>query len=212
MSEEVMSNQRGQGGSGQLHDDLLKEYDRLADTVASFDQRLLTIKGWGVTFSLATLALGFQQEHYGLFLVAGAGAVGFWFIEASTKSHQLRYYPRMGDIERLAYDLYGHRRGNGVVASSPLIDWGWHTASQRLWGLDPRRFEGFSIFRWSKGKRLVKGCKDPHAPTAWPDVNSDPGVFDRILLWPHVALPHAIAAVLGLSLFVAGLLGAFGSI
>ena len=85
-----------------LHDDLMAEYNRLADTVAAFDQRLLTIKSWGVTFSLATLALGFQQDHFGLFLVAASGAFGFWLIEGSTKSHQLRYYPRMGDIEAIA--------------------------------------------------------------------------------------------------------------
>ena len=37
----------------------------MADTVANFDQRLLTIKGWDVTFSLAAIALGFQQNQYG---------------------------------------------------------------------------------------------------------------------------------------------------
>ena len=58
------------GRPGHLHGDLMAEYYRLADIVAGFDQRLLTVKSWGVTFSLATLALGFQQDHYGLFLVA----------------------------------------------------------------------------------------------------------------------------------------------
>lgn len=48
------------GRTSYLHDDLMVEYYRLADIVASFDQRLLTVKSWGVTFSLATLALGFQ--------------------------------------------------------------------------------------------------------------------------------------------------------
>jgi len=43
-------------------------------------------------------------------------------------------------------------------------------------------------------------------------VNDDPGVNKRILLWPHVALPHAITVVLGLVLFALGLAGSFGPI
>ena len=119
------------GRTSYLHDDLMVEYYRLVDIVASFDQRLLTVKSWGVTFSLATLALGFQQDHYGLFLVAAAGALGFWLIEWSTKSHQIRYYPRMSDIETIAHELYGEHTMQGT-ASSPLINWGWQTAAQRI--------------------------------------------------------------------------------
>jgi hypothetical protein len=189
---------------GYLHDDLMAEYYRLADTVVGFDQRLLTVKSWGVTFSLATLALGFQQDHYGLFLVASAGALGFWLIEGSTKSHQMRYYPRMGDIEVIAHELYGQQTKQGT-ATSPLIAWGWHTAAQRIWGERPKRF------RWGK-QSPDRAQKDPGVPQRWPDVNLDPGVNNRILLWPHVALPHAIAVALGLVLFVLGLIGEFGPI
>jgi hypothetical protein len=46
-----------------LHDDLQAEYSKLTDIVGAFDQRLLTIKGLGVTRSLASLGLGFQQNH-----------------------------------------------------------------------------------------------------------------------------------------------------
>jgi len=95
------------GTPAHLHDDLMAEYHRLAEIVAGFDQRLLTVKSWGVTFSLATLALGFQQNQYGLFLVAAASALGFWVIEGSSKAHQMRYYPRMRDIEAIAHELYG---------------------------------------------------------------------------------------------------------
>ena len=107
----------------QIHDDLKEEYYTLTDIVTSFDQRLLTIKGWGVTFSLATLALAFQQNHYGLFLVAAASALAFWVIEGSVKLHQMRYYPRMGDIEVAALTsiawkptaaLYRRRSSTGV--------------------------------------------------------------------------------------------------
>lgn len=62
-----------EGGSAdgdQLHNDLIEEYYKLTDIVTAFDQRLLTIKGWGVTLSLFSLGLGFQNDHYGLFLVA----------------------------------------------------------------------------------------------------------------------------------------------
>ena len=50
-------------------DALLKEYYEILKIVGDFDGRLLTVKGWGVTLSLAALSLGFQQSHYGLFLV-----------------------------------------------------------------------------------------------------------------------------------------------
>jgi hypothetical protein len=53
-----------------LHDDLKEEYYKLADIVNTFDQRLLTIKGWGVTFSLATTALAFQQTITDSFLLS----------------------------------------------------------------------------------------------------------------------------------------------
>lgn len=192
------------GRTSYLHDDLMVEYYRLADTVASFDQRLLTVKSWGVTFSLATLALGFQQDHYGLFLVAAAGALGFWLIEGSTKSHQIRYYPRMSDIETIAHELYGELTMQGT-ASSPLINWGWQTAAQRIWG---ERFSWGNLSKSGPGGAQ----RDPRVPQRWEDVNRDPGVNDWILLWPHVALPHAIAVALGLVLFVLGLIGMFGPI
>lgn len=194
-----------------LHDDLMREYDRIADTVAAFDQRLLTIKSWGVTFSLATLALGFQQDHYGLFMVAAAAALGFWLIEGSTKSHQLRYYPRMRDIEAIAYERYGVETAN-ATASSPLIDWSWHTAAQRIWGLPSRRVRWSVRFPRAKPPDAPPAEQNPHVPTRWADVSPEPGGWGRVLLWPHVALPHAIAFVLGIVLFVLGLAGAFGPI
>ncbi|TCO45199.1 hypothetical protein EV646_109374 [Kribbella antiqua] len=198
----------GAGSRDRFHDDLMAEYCRLADTVAAFDQRLLTIKSWGVTFSFATLALGFQQNHYGLFLAAAAGALGFWFIEVSTKVHQMRYYPRMGDIEALAYELFGEKTAGGL-ASSPLIDWAWSSAAQRIWGVDPKR-NRTAVLLSLKPTRIRQ--KEPQVPKRWDVVNGDPGVMNYILLWPPIALPHAIAVVLGLVLFALGLFGVFGSI
>jgi hypothetical protein len=172
-----------------LHDDLQAEYARLTDIVSAFDQRLLTIKGWGVTLSLASVGVGFQQDHYGLFLVAAAGGLAFWLVEATTKMHQIRYYPRMGDIEFISYELFRVETPSGP-ASSPLIDWGWYTAGPR-------------VRRWpSKG--------DPRKPQPWPDEQE--GRLLRPWAFAHVAFPHSVALVLGTVLFMLGLLGVFGPI
>ncbi|TQM30594.1 hypothetical protein [Nocardia bhagyanarayanae] len=174
-----------------LHDDLRAEYAQIIDIVSGFDQRLLTIKGWGVTLSLASLGLGFQQNHYGLFLVAAASGVAFWLLEAVNKVHQLHYYPRMRDIEVISYTLFAVEMPSGGRASSPLIDWAWWTAEPRI--------------------RRGENKADPAVPEPWNDPSSG-----RSMLQPwfstHVMLPHLIAIVLGTVLFVLGLAGVFGPI
>jgi hypothetical protein len=180
-----------------FHDALQDEYRELLAVVSAFDQRLLAIKGWGVTLSLASLGLGFQQDHYGLFLVAALSGLAFWMLEATTKLHQMRYYPRMGDIEVTAHELFWMpvKRGR---ASTPLIDWGWSTARQRL--MRPRRRDR---------KAMAKGewPKDPWTPTRWPKVLEGSPV--RPWLWPHVMLPHAVSFVAGAVLFGLGLADVF---
>ena len=84
-----------------------------------------------MTLSLASLGFGFQQGHYGLFLVAAASGLAFWAVGATTKIHQIHYYPRIGYIEFIAYELFAVRTPTGP-ASSPLIDWGGHTAGPRI--------------------------------------------------------------------------------
>ena len=37
--------------SDHLHGDLITEYYKIADIVGTFDQRLMTVKSWGVTFA-----------------------------------------------------------------------------------------------------------------------------------------------------------------
>ncbi len=172
-----------------LHDDLQAEYAKLTEIISAFDQRLLTIKGWGVTLGLASLGLGFQQEHYGLFLVAAASGLAFWLLEATTKLHQIRYYPRMGDIEFIAYELFAVQTPSGP-ASSPLIDWSWYTAGPRIRRLD------------SKG--------DPGKPQPWPIHQQ--GRPLRPWTFAHVAFPHLVTLVTGTILFLLGLLGVFGPI
>jgi len=173
-----------------LHDDLRAEYGRLADAVAAFDARLVTIKGWGVTLSLASLGLGFQQDHYGLFLVAALSGLAFWVVESSTKLHQMRHYPRMREIEVLADRLYGVDVEDGTRVSSPRIDWGWTVAGPALQGNAPATGPPRP---WGPGdaQRLVRG---------------------QPLLYPHVAFPHAISVVAGAVLFAVGLAGGLGPI
>ena len=77
----------------------LQEYFVLIRNVSEFDQRLLTVKSWGVTLSLAALGFGFQFGSYGMFLVAAASSLAFWSLEGVMKRHQMRYYPRMREIE-----------------------------------------------------------------------------------------------------------------
>ena len=75
--------------------DMSKEYYALFDTITAFDARLMIIKGWSVTLSLAAIALAFQRNHYILFLVGAVTAASFWLLEVVAKGHPLRYYSRM---------------------------------------------------------------------------------------------------------------------
>lgn len=156
----------------------LQEYFALRETISSFDQRLLTIKGWGVTLSLAALGFGFQYRSYGMFLVSATSGVAFWALEAVTKRHQMRHYPRIRDIEvarclRAPEDMRAQ--------SAPRTDWSWTEAGNVLRGKPSRGRDpvavGFtSAYRWT-----------------W--------------LLPHVALPHGITVLVGAVLFSLGRLG-----
>lgn len=63
-------------------DALTKEYFALVDMVKEFDKSLITVKGWGVTLSLAALGFGFQYQHAGLFLVATVSGLAFGPLKA----------------------------------------------------------------------------------------------------------------------------------
>ena len=159
----------------------IQEYLAVQKAVSDFDQRLLTIKGWGVTLSLAALGFGFQYKSYGLFLVAAASSLAFWALEGSVKRHQMRYYLRMLQIE---VNRYAHRAPDAVGVSSPRIHWTWTQAN--------RYFDG-TLDDVDEPPRYRKGKRTSYR-LAW--------------MLPHVALPHAITFTLGACLF---LLGYFGS-
>lgn len=175
-----------------LHDRLREEYYALVRIVSEFDGRLVTVKGWSVTLSLAGLGLGFQQEHYALFGLAAATALGFWFIDASMKRHQMQYYSRMRDIEVLAHQLARDEAADpssplgpdAASFSSPRIDWYWgfsgHEPDERL--EPPRRRDAANVAR----------------------------LLDRAPWMGHVLLPHAVAVALGLVLFVLAVVGVPG--
>ena len=162
-----------------LRADLTREYYALVDAVAGADGRLMIVKGWSVTLSLAALGLGFQQQHYALFGLGGATAAAFWFLDGLMKGHQLRYYSRMRDIEVAAYKLNAVELVELGKVSSPRIDMSW----------------GFG------GK---KGNRDWRTD---PPVRRTPQQIRRLLLarfiLPNVMFPHVVAVLLGFALFLA---------
>ena len=166
-----------------LRGDLSAEYFALVDLVAGFDGRLLVVKGWSVTLSLAGLGLGFQQGHYALFALAALSAAGFWLIDAIMKRHQMRYYARMRDIEVAASQL------NGVELE------GWRESSQRI------------DWYWSYDGDTPDWRHDPPRRHSSREIAS----MLRLAPWmPHVLLPHAVAVVLGAVLFLLAALDAAG--
>lgn len=167
-----------------LREDLNREYYALVDAVSDYDGRLMIIKGWSVTLSLAALGLGFQQQHYALFALAAATALAFWFLDVLMKGYQMRYYGRMRDIEVAAYHVNAVELGELGLVSAPRIDMSWEYRGQgQDWRTDvPKRRDAEEIRRLLRLPYVV----------------------------PQVLLPHAVAVVLGVSLFVAALLDAPG--
>jgi hypothetical protein len=175
MAEEAMQSSEEQ---------LLREYYEIFHTVDEFDKRLITVKGWGVTLSLAALAWGFQYSHYGLFLVAALSGLGFWLVEGTMKRHQMRYYLRMREIEVLQYkraQSYDTR-----ALSSPRIDSSWSHAGWFYSGKDTTAYH----------PEVTTGLRKSYQ-LAW--------------LFPHVCLPHVVSVVAGLVLLCLGIYGVLGN-
>ena len=158
------------------------EYYKLLEIVGEFDKNLLIVKGWGVTFSLVALAGGFQQEHFGLFLVACISALAFWIVEGTIKRHQMRYYFRMREIEVINFELMQKTLPDKSKISTPQIDWSWKIAND-----------------YYTGKR--KGT--PPVPARYQKTLS----YSYVWFFPHVAMPHALVVIFGGTLFVLGLYG-----
>jgi hypothetical protein len=162
---------------------LLREYYELFHAVDEFDKRLITVKGWGVTLSLAALAWGFQYHHFGLFLVATLSGLAFWLVEGAMKRHQMRYYLRMREIEVLQYERAPE--GDARALSSPRIDSSWSYAGELYAG------KGAAGYR----PEAIEGPRHSYR-FAW--------------LFPHVCFPHVVSVVAGLALLCLAYYGAFG--
>lgn len=163
-------------------EDLLREYYAILDIVGEFDKRILTIKGWGVTLSLAALAWGFQYKHYGLFLVAALSGLAFWLIEGVFKRHQMRYYFRMRQIEVLRYQE-AEARAQGS-SSTPRIDSSWSAAGRVYSG---QHVHGHPVM--STG---------PHTS------------YRYTWLFGHVMLPHILSVGAGIVFFLCAHSGYLG--
>lgn len=162
---------------------LIREYYAIFETVNDFDKRLLTIKGWGVTLSLAALAGGFQFDHYGLFLVGAISGLAFWVIEGIVKKHQMRYYPRMREIEVIQFNASADEKAR--QASSPRIDWSWSRA----------------------GEFLSTGQSQQGSPELYRKV-----IYYRVpWVLPHVFLPHAVTVAAGVLFWKLGEMGTLGT-
>ena len=151
-----------------------KEYFELLKIVAQFDDRFLAVKGWTVTFSLATLALAFQKKTKGLFLVAALSAMSFWVLEAYMKLHQNQYYPRMRQIEVVC---------NSQQKNAPAVDWAWQEGRKLLDG---------------ESEPIPGPITQERKPTLLVSVF---GLHMGTMLLPHVLLPHGVTVVIGLALY-----------
>ena len=168
-----------------LRADLLQEYYALLGVVSEYDGRFFLVKGWSVTLSLAALGLGFDTQHFALFALAALSALGFWYLDALLKGHQMRCYSRMRDIEVAAYELNRVELADLGAVSAPRIDmtWGFTGADGPDWRSDrPARRTPAEVRR----------------------------MLLRRFVLPQVVLPHAVAVVLGSVLFVAALAGGWG--
>jgi hypothetical protein len=163
---------------------LLREYYEILKIVGEFDGRLMTVKGWGVTLSIAALAWGFQFGHYGLFLVASLSGLGFWLIEGTMKRHQMRFYLRMREIEVLQYQQGIDESAKAF--SSPRIDSSWSYAGVLYGGKYNSEYRPMTVCGPRKSYRF-----------AW--------------FFPHVFLPHLVSVLAGLVLFGFGIRGSLGT-
>ena len=197
-----------------LREDLSKEYYAILGVVSSYDGWLLIVKGWSVTLSLAGLGLGFQQRHFALFALAALTGAAFWYLDGLMKGYQYRYYVRMREIEYTAYLInrvpldgeYGDKE-----ISAPRIDMTW---GFRGYPVNDNN-QPLPLRPW--WRRLPRGGEEPKPGDDWradePERRSAQHIYSQLRVrfwWPNVALPHAIAVILGAALFIAAALKAPG--
>lgn len=131
---------------------LVQEYFEIVKIIEALDVRLMTIKAWGVTFSLATLVLAIQKKSRGLFLAVVLSSLSFWVLEASLKGHQMRYYPRMAQIE---YEC-------GASTECPKIDTSWNEAVPRWLRSTVKNDKSFEVSIWYWFRWVLPHVMFPH--------------------------------------------------
>jgi hypothetical protein len=199
-----------------LREDLSNEYYAIVNIVSSYDGWLLIIKGWSVTLSLAGLGLGFQQRHYALFALAAATGAAFWILDGLMKGYQYRYYVRMREIEYTAYLInriaLGGKYGDKGI-SAPRIDMTWDFKG---YPVNKNTGEPLPLPRpwW---RRVLRRADEPEPGYDWradePERRSPQKIYRdlRRRFWlANVMLPHVLAVVLGLTLFILAALKAPG--
>lgn len=163
-----------------LLDDMSKEYYAIVEVVSGFDQRLMTIKGWSVTLSLAALGLGFQQGHYALFALAAATAGGFWYVDPLNKGFQTRYYGRMRDIEVAAHAL---NHVNIALKRKP------ETSPETYPGVPPKSWEFWKspTGSWTSESPQTSPCRRPESTGAGHSMETRPTVSGATI---HRSVAH----------------------
>ena len=106
----------------ECNDLLTQEYFKIVDIISEFDDRLLIIKSWAVTFSLVMLATALQKRVAALFWVSSLSALCFFLLDGAYKNYQTNYYPQMRNIEIIC-------SGRKAFANTG-IDWGWSEADE----------------------------------------------------------------------------------
>jgi hypothetical protein len=212
-----------------LREDLGKEYYAVLGLLSSYDGWLLIVKGWSVTLSLAALGLGFQQRHYALFALAALTGAAFWFLDGLMKGYQYRYYIRMREIEYTAYlinrvrfdspeygdweisapriDMIFGFRGylfakndkGEYDKNNPLVDEHGTPWPHPLWRREPR----------PPKKKSKPGSGGTKRKADWrpnePERRNPEKIYADLRArwgWANVMLPHVVAVVLGLLLFI----------
>ncbi len=100
------------------YDLAVQEYFHLSSILESYDEKILTIKGWGVTVSLVLLGTAVLRKSRPTLLVSGLGAVAFWLLEAYYGIIARAHADRVVELERSL------RTGSAAVPS-PAIYSSW---------------------------------------------------------------------------------------
>ena len=158
-----------------LRQDLGTEYYAIVHVITDYDQRLVVVKGWSVTLSLAALGLGFQQGHYALFGLAALTAAGFWFIDVLYKGYQLRYYSRMRDIEVAGHHLNRVPLPELGEMSAPRIDMYWNFKGFADGGPDPRVADHDARHRRRTRRTSAPARPGAETPTSCAGCYASPG-------------------------------------